>query len=114
MSHKNIIQFYGAVTVAPNFCLVTGTIYCTCKLFTTSYRIRKILKKMLITYDDMIVLDSFAEYAQNGSLYAFLRLPDQDLQYIHILHWACDIASGVFHDPFDQTVVQMEILGDTI
>ena len=26
LSHRNIIQFFGAVTIAPNFCIVTGTV----------------------------------------------------------------------------------------
>jgi sterile alpha motif and leucine zipper-containing kinase AZK len=28
LSHRNIVQFYCAVTKAPNFCLVTGTRFC--------------------------------------------------------------------------------------
>ena len=25
LSHRNIVQFFGAVTVAPNYCIATGT-----------------------------------------------------------------------------------------
>ncbi|XP_064647541.1 mitogen-activated protein kinase kinase kinase 20-like [Lineus longissimus] len=58
LSHRNIIQFYGAVLQEPNYCLVT-------------------------------------EYAENGSLYAFLQLPGNSLDFSYIIQWAKDIALGV-------------------
>ncbi|XP_074659307.1 mitogen-activated protein kinase kinase kinase 20-like [Tubulanus polymorphus] len=58
LSHRNIIQFYGAVTKSPNFCLVT-------------------------------------EYADNGSLYAYLRIPEIMMDFVQILEWAKQIALGI-------------------
>ena len=39
LSHRNIIQFYGAVTTQPNYCLVTGeysTLYQHCQALAVS------------------------------------------------------------------------------
>ncbi|XP_048238941.1 uncharacterized protein LOC124124523 [Haliotis rufescens] len=60
VSHRNIIQFYGAVTVDPNVCLVT-------------------------------------EYAPNGSLYAYLTNPENQLDFQQILTWAKEIATGMHY-----------------
>ncbi|ESO97140.1 hypothetical protein LOTGIDRAFT_180583 [Lottia gigantea] len=58
LSHRNIIQFYGAVTEDPNFCLVT-------------------------------------EYASHDSLYAYLKNPENELDFNQILKWAREIATGM-------------------
>ncbi|XP_046544214.1 mitogen-activated protein kinase kinase kinase 20-like [Haliotis rubra] len=60
VSHRNIIQFYGAVTADPNVCLVT-------------------------------------EYAPNGSLYAYLTNPENQLDFQQILTWAKEIATGMHY-----------------
>ncbi|XP_067650427.1 mitogen-activated protein kinase kinase kinase zak-1-like [Haliotis asinina] len=60
VSHRNIIQFYGAVTTDPNVCLVT-------------------------------------EYAPNGSLYAYLTNPENQLDFQQILTWAKEIATGMHY-----------------
>ncbi|KAL5007152.1 hypothetical protein ScPMuIL_015958 [Solemya velum] len=58
LSHRNIIQFYGAVSKPPNYCLVT-------------------------------------EYADGGSLYAYLQRPDSLMDFSHILKWGKEIALGM-------------------
>ncbi|XP_050419090.1 mitogen-activated protein kinase kinase kinase 20 [Patella vulgata] len=58
LSHRNIIQFYGAVTDDHNFCLIT-------------------------------------EYAAHGSLYAYLKNPENELDFNQILKWAREIATGM-------------------
>ena len=37
---------------------------------------------------------TFSEYADNGSLYAFLQRPENVLNFAHILQWAEEIAMG--------------------
>ena len=36
-----------------------------------------------------------SEYAENGSLYAFLQRPENVLNFAHILQWAEEIAMGM-------------------
>ena len=36
----------------------------------------------------------FTEFADNGSLYAFLQIPDYSLDYEQIAHWSKEIALG--------------------
>lgn len=62
LSHKNIIKFFGAVTVPPNYCILT-------------------------------------EYAENGSLFAFLAEQENNsmLNFEQILRWSTEIASGMYY-----------------
>ena len=45
------------------------------------------------------------EYAEEGSLFAFLRQPDNDLDLEQILQWARDIAMGDLLSKFYSNVV---------
>lgn len=37
LSHRNIVQFFGAVTVAPNYCIATGINVYVCKFDNDEY-----------------------------------------------------------------------------
>ncbi|XP_005113408.1 mitogen-activated protein kinase kinase kinase 20, partial [Aplysia californica] len=58
LSHRNVIKFYGAVSQAPNYCLVT-------------------------------------EFAPNGSLYSYMRNPENEMDFLQIVKWATEIATGM-------------------
>ena len=73
LSHRNIVQFLGAVTVAPNYCLVTGEENsCVCNFLFNPFQT--------------------SEFVEFGSLYEYLRKYEIDIR--QILLWAKQIALG--------------------
>ena len=77
LSHRNIVQFFGAVTVAPNFCIVTGQYSATPPTHPQ--------------FVDTVLLVS-AEYAEKGSVYEYLK--ENTIDFQQILQWARQIALG--------------------
>ena len=67
LSHRNIVQFFGAVTVAPNYCIATGIItlhiVCTC-----TYMLRT-----LFNADHSLIPRLTVDISYIGFLHAMLK-----------------------------------------
>ena len=90
LSHRNIIQFYGAVTKEPHYCLITGEKKGGITFKNGCYLLIKVRLEGMLLIRNVL----FSEYADNGSLYAFLQRPENVLNFAHILQWGEEIAMG--------------------
>lgn len=91
--HKNVVQFIGACTRPPNFCIVTGN--CELLLGTFPARLRTYVHRVSAQFNWCLHFFPFSEFLSGGSMYDFLHKHRGAFSLQSLLRVAIDVSRGM-------------------